>query len=223
MPTKLLLHKSCSITMVRIMYDLIFFGLVLTAFFLGTNYSNKLDGVLGATTSDELHSSSGSGFHLLSCPHIFDKQQTESNELLLTKQSAEKLISILSSSRTHASVLKTNRDGLGRGALYRSISEAVEKKIGQEATEVDISVPRKVNNKEACKALEKIIEEDKRERELQTDDEFEVRISILKLDNSQSGSILLRGARSLKKVLLKWKNIARSATSAAIEDVAYLV
>ena len=84
--------------------------------------------------ADELHSYSGAGFHLLSCPHLLDEQQKDSNEIILTRKSAEKLLSLLSSSANHASVLKTGGDSHRKRGLHRIISDAVEKQTGKAET-----------------------------------------------------------------------------------------
>lgn len=142
---------------------------------------------MGLERSD---ASSGSGFHLLSCPKLFESADDTANynDIHLSQESTDQLMTMLKESLEHAHVLHTGKDNHG---VRRGISQAVEQQIGNDE-EVDINVPRKSDNNHLCDILKTILDE---QGDSSTADDGHVTISIMKLETEEQESLFLRGAR----------------------------
>ena len=178
---------------------------------------------------------SGSGFHLLSCPKLFKGTNTgtiEANnngknkysDIRLSKESTEKLMTMLKDSLQHAHVFHAggtttataatnNNNNANSNRAHRTIANAVEGKIGNEHDEVDINIPRKTDNNSLCAILETILDEqiesnnnnnnnnnnDAAVMPSSDNGDQHVTISIMKLDSpGATDSVFLRGARLVR-------------------------
>lgn len=153
---------------------------------------------------------SGSGFHLLSCPHLFEQQSSgETNQkysdIHLNAVSTEKLMTMLRSSLQHAHVLHAGSEAHKKSSSS-SVVTAVEERLGADK-QIDVNIPRKGDNAHLCDTLKQIIDEQIEDEE--NDPTLEpgqhVTISIMKLSDEDDSknkrdSLLLRGAKKLQTI-----------------------
>lgn len=187
--------KSCF----AIACDMLCIGFSLIALYLSAV------NLFGQAFLDKSTASSGAGFHLLSCPKLFEENGSELNfknrysNIQLDSESSEKLMNKLKDSLTHARVLHAGRDDHKGLRTYRGIEAAVEKKIG--GVDVDINIPRKFDNKHLCGILKEIFDEQIEKdnvRPKQKGDQ-QITISLLKLDSDKDDSIISAGVNYIRR------------------------
>jgi hypothetical protein len=148
--------------------------------------------------------SSGAGFHLLSCPKLFEIKSSDFkskySDIRLNKESTEKLMTMLKESLEHAHVLHAGKPTSKRG--IQTIYHAVEEQMG-DAKEVDINIPQNNDNVHLCEILQTILDEqldktNNRQGQALGKGEQQVTISIMKLETQKQESFLLRGARAVR-------------------------
>lgn len=154
---------------------------------------------------------SGSGFHLLSCPKLFEKHSTSSadirskySDIRLNNESTEKLMTMLKDSLEHSRVLHAGMDVPNESRFQRNIAKALEETVG-DGKEVDVNIPRRSDNKNLCDILSEIMDDQlDAQGELQPNSETpQITISILKVDHQESNdSVFLRGARLIRNTPL---------------------
>ena len=163
---------------------------------------------------------SGSGFHLLSCPKLFEKHATSSadirskySDIRLNNESTEKLMAMLKDSLEHSRVLHAGVDAPNESRFLRNIAKAMEETIG-DGREVDVNIPRRSDNRNLCDILAEIMDEQlDMQSDQQPDSEVpQITISILKVDHESNDSVFLRGARLIRNTpliggLLKMANL----------------
>ena len=166
--------------------------------------------IISLSSFEKSSLSSPSGYHLLSCPKLFEGDngtldfKNKYSDIRLSLESTEKLVSKLKESLEHSRVLHTGGDTVKESRLNRKISNALEEAMG--GMEIDINVPRRVDNRNLCAVLVDILDEQIQNLNSQPSDAGApyVSISIIKLDRSQENheSLLLRGSRLIRKAPL---------------------
>jgi hypothetical protein len=164
--------------------------------------------IFGQASLDKSTASSGSGFHLLSCPKLFEENGSELNfknkygNIQLDSESTEKLMNKLKDSLSHAHVLHSGRDNKKGLRTYRGIEAAVKEKTG--GAEIDINIPTKVDNKHLCGILKEIVDEQIEKDRVMPKDEGDqhVTLSIMKLDSEEDDSLFSVGARYVRRAPL---------------------
>jgi hypothetical protein len=140
-----------------------------------------------------------SGLHLLSCPHLFKKDNSDETDeyrnLHLSPEAGKKLIETLKASLQHARVVHTGKKGEHKKGYVPSLSKAISDKLKLDEDEVvDVNVPRRADNRNLCTVLEDIVKEHPLDA---SNTDSKVSISIVKLDRRSSETPLLRGARAI--------------------------
>ncbi len=153
---------------------------------------------------------SATGFHLLSCPKLFkrrgsdsDNFQSKYSNIRLNEQSTAKLMTTLENSLGHARVMHAGANVHSESRFQRNIAKVVEETA--RGTAIDINIPGRSDSKNVCEILKDIMDEQiEMDSNLQPDDGApHLTISILKVNDDNNGqSIFLRGSRLIRNTPL---------------------